>query len=338
MSKLKASVFIIPIITFLIIGILYFWWRYSTSPVNSKDTQAHTFLITKGQNVAKIGNNLKKEGLVRSDLVFRIYVKLTGRDKVIQAGQYKFAPNLTLEQVILTLVRGPQALWITYPEGLRHEEIAVRTIKALELTGSEATKYYNEFANLAESQEGFLFPDTYLFPKEASAGAIVRKMTETFESKFTDQMETDMKAKGLTKDEVVILASIIERETITDEERPIVAGILYNRLNIDMPLQVDATLQYIVGCKTAKVKQLPSQDCGWWGSPNIATKKADSPYNTYLNTGLPPAPIANPGLTSIKAAIYPQKTDYIFYLHGKDGKIRYGKTSQDHQENIQKYL
>src|SRR5688572_11532322 len=121
----------LPIIAIVIILIGYFWWRSAIAPVNTRDSSSHNFLISKGQSVSKIGDNLEKEGLIRNAFVFRLYVKLTGRDKSIQSGQYKLTPNLTMEQVIMTLARGPQALWVTYPEGLRREEVAARTIKTL---------------------------------------------------------------------------------------------------------------------------------------------------------------------------------------------------------------
>jgi len=328
----------LPILVLIIILGGYFAWRTSVSPVNTRDSSSHNFLIVKGQSVGKIGDNLEKEGVIRNSTVFKIYVKLTGRDKSIQTGQYKLSPNLSLEQVIMTLARGPQALWFTYPEGLRREEVAARTIKNLDLSSEEAKVFWNEFMSESKGQEGYLFPDTYLFPKEATAGAVVRKMTETFDAKFTDQMKTDMQAGNLTQDEVVTMASIIERETRTDAERPVVAGILYNRLNAGIALQVDATLQYTVGSKTCATIASPWKDCNWWTVPTSDDKATRSAYNTYLNPGLPPGPIANPGLSSIKAAIYPEDSDYLFYLHGADGQIHYAKTGQEHLENIQKYL
>ncbi len=328
----------LPLIALIIILAGYFWWRGSVSPVNSRDSSSHNFLIAKGQSVGKIGDNLQKEGLVRNSLVFKLYVKLTGRDKSIQAGLYKLSPNLTLEQVIMTLAKGPQALWFTYPEGLRREEVAAKTIKTLELSGNEAKQFWNDFMAESKGEEGYLFPDTYLFPKEATAGAIVRKMTSTFDSKFTDEMKKDMEEKGLTQEDVVTMASIIERETRTDAERPTVAGILYNRLNANHALQVDATLQYTEGTKTCATLNAPWVDCNWWQPPTPEDKATRSAYNTYLNTGLPAGPIANPGLSAIKAAIYPVDSDYFFYIHGNDGQIHYAKTGAEHEQNIEKYL
>lgn len=333
-----AKYLAIPIFALILIFLAYFWWQMSISPVNTRDSSSHNFLITKGQSVSQIGDKLQKEGVIRNSLVFKLYVKLTGKDKSIQSGQYKLSPNLTLEQVIMTLARGPQESWFTYPEGMRREEMAAKTIKGLELSGENAKAFWDDFISESRGQEGYLFPDTYLFPKEATAGAVVTKMTDNFESKFTEEMKKDMEEKSLTQEDVVILASIIERETNTDSERPIVAGILYNRLNAEMPLQVDATLQYTTGSRSCGTLAAPWLDCNWWQVPTAQDRETRSAYNTYLNTGLPPAPIANPGLSSIKAAIYPTDTDYFFYLHGKDGQIHYAKTGAEHEANIQKYL
>jgi UPF0755 protein len=172
--------------------------------------------------------------------------------------------------------------------------------------------------------EGYLFPDTYLFPLDVSATAVVAKMTDTFTSKT---LGLSPQGPNLTYAETVTLASILERETKTDAERPIVAGILVNRLNARMPLQVDASVQYAIG--TPK---------DWWPILALTDLKINSPYNTYKFAGLPPAPIANPGLSSLKAAFAPTANDYWYYIHDSSGQIHYAKTLSEHSANVAKFL
>ncbi len=185
------------------------------------------------------------------------------------------------------------------------------------------TAFISEFLRASESKEGYLFPDTYLFPKEASASSIVAKMVGTYNNK-TKNLKNQ---SGLTNKDAVILASLIERETKTNEERPMVAGIMLNRLNAGMPLQIDASVQYAVG--TAK---------DWWPILTLDDISTVSPYNTYKNKGLPPAPIANPGLSSLEAAFAPEDSDYWYYIHDPDGVIHYARTLAEHNSNIAKYL
>ncbi len=176
-----------------------------------------------------------------------------------------------------------------------------------------------------------MFPDTYLVPQDATAGAIITLFTAAFDKKVTPEMRADIRASGMTLHEVITLASIIEREGHTDEDRPIIAGILLNRLKAGWPLQADATLQFALGYQ--------SKEKTWWKKVLYdEDKKIDSPYNTYANTGLPPGPISNPGIASIRAAIYPKETSYWFYLHDPSGAVHYAETLDEHNANIAKYL
>lgn len=298
-----------PLIFVFCGAVVAYWFYQSVKPAAQKES-FKDFLITKGSSAAQIGNKLEKEELIRSSLAFKVYVQVSGQAGRIQTGEFRLSPNLSLFGIVKELLSGPRELWVTVPEGLRREEVADRFSKTL---GKEET-FTEEFLLLTEGEEGYLFPDTYLFPKTASASAIVAKMKRTF----------DAKTEGLAVDrETVILASLIERETKKDEERPIVAGILMNRLDIGMALQVDATIQYAKGD---------------WRPITALDKALNSPYNTYKFPGLPPGPIASPGLSSIKAAINPVETDYFFYLHDSEGNIYYAKTLEEHNRNVSRYL
>ncbi|MBI2268036.1 MAG: endolytic transglycosylase MltG [Candidatus Blackburnbacteria bacterium] len=326
---------IIPLFLVLFFLFLVIWWRNVSFPVNTRDSTPRDFLITKGQSTSSIAKKLEKEGLVKSEFAFRFYVQLTGRDKKIPAGEYRLSANSSLQQLVEILSKGPQELWVTVPEGLRREEIAVRTIKALGLEGERAQAFWEGFIEASSGKEGFLFPDTYLFARDIKPELVVSKLRSTFDSRVNGEMLSDLAKSGKTINEVIILASLIEREARGDEERPVVTGILLNRIKIGMALQADASLQYVTGSERCRKDWL---SCDWWKPPTAEDKTKRSAYNTYTNTGLPAGPISNPGISSIKAAIYPQDTSYLYYLHDNDGKVHYAKTLEEHNSNVSRYL
>ena len=214
-------------------------------------------------------------------------------------------------------------VWVTIIEGLRKEEIAEVVSDALEIPEVEI---------INKAEEGYLFPDTYLIPKEATADAVISILKNNFDVKFNDDLKNKAAKLGLTPEEVILIASLVEKEGYTDSDRPKVASVILKRLNIGMKLDIDATLQYALGYQP--------QEKTWWKKNLTAADKAiNSPYNTYTNAGLPPTPISNPGLSSIVAVINADPdTPYLFYLHGADGKLRLAKTLEEHQRNIEKYI
>ena len=196
----------------------------------------------------------------------------------------------------------------------------------------EKSKFLEEFLSQTAKKEGYLFPDTYLVPKEITAEKFIKLMENTYSQRTKD---LKLNNKHLDKDQALILASLIEREAKKDEERPVIAGILINRLNADWPLQVDASIQYaIANLKCQKV----NIDCDWWPGITKSDLEMKSSFNTYRNTGLPPSAISNPGLSSIKAAFDPAETEYWFYLHDPKGGIHYAKTIEEHNENVRLFL
>lgn len=294
-------------------------WFYKNSLSVSQTENFSYFVIEKGTSATQVGNKLQSEGLIKSALEFKIYLQFTGQTAKLQAGEFKLSPSFTLFETVDSLFKGPTELWVTIPEGLRREEIAAKFVMAL----NKEPSFTDEFLITSDGKEGHLFPDTYLFPRDASASTIVKKMTDTFDTKIKGIKNNS----GLTFEQVIVLASILERETKTDAERPVVAGILINRLNAGMPLQVDATVQYAVG--TSK---------NWWPVLTLNDLSIESSYNTYKNQGLPPTPIANPGISSIKGALNPTSNDYWYYIHDNSGKIHYAKTLAEHNANVSKYL
>lgn len=322
---MKKLVFL-PLIIFLGLAAGIVWFYVNVQPA-SGNIDFKNFLIVKGSTASEVGVGLQKAGLVKSALAFKIYTQFSGISNHIVAGEFRLSPSFNLFQTVDTLTKGPEEVWVTIPEGLRREEIAQRFATGLDRDST----FVAEFLDASKVEEGTLFPDTYLFPKDASASSVVNKMTRTFAAK-TNSLGV---SPGLSYDQRIILASILERETKTDEERPIVAGILINRLNAGMALQVDATVQYAVASARCKNQILK---CSWWEPLTKEDLGINSPYNSYKFTGLPPTPIANPGLSSIMAAFNPAQTDFWYYIHDSTGMIHYAKTLEEQNANITKYL
>jgi len=321
--------FIIPIFVFTT-GL--YWFSINSKPV-SNDIKLQDFLVIKGSSASQIGNKLNKEGFVKSSLAFKLHVQITGNTKKIQAGEYRLSPSLSLSGIVSELIKGPVGVWTTIPEGLRREEIAYKFAESLDK--EDKTTFIKEFLQASLGQEGYLFPDTYIFLKSVQAQSVAQKMRATFEKKVDFQMHEDLQKVGRSLNQAITVASLIERETKGEEEKPVVAGIIYRRLKADWPLQIDATLQYAVGSLKC---QTPYTKCNWWTSLIKEDLETNSPYNSYKLAGLPPAPISNPGLSSIKAAIYPEESDYWFYIHDSKGVIHFARTINEHNDNVRKYL
>lgn len=315
---MKKILFIFLFLTSILIG-CYFYISRLFSPVSSDKTSVD-FLITKGSSVSQIAINLEKNKLIKSSILFKFYVQITNSTNKIQAGEFQLSPNLSLSQIVNELKKGPKEIWVTIPEGLRREEVALKFAKSL----NKDDKFIKEFLDVSKDKEGYLFPDTYLFPKSATAIQIVDKMTSTFSKKIKD----------ITIEQIII-ASMLERETFSDSEKPIVAGIIYKRLKNKWPLQIDATLQYAIA--TAKC-QFANEKCNYWEQVTVNDKNITSLYNTYKNIGLPPTAIASAGLSSLKAAVNPEESEYWYYIHDDKGQIHFAKTLEEHNENISKYL
>lgn len=328
MKKL-TFLLILPVLLFFT-GI--YWYKLNSQPV-SRESNFKDFLITRGSSASQIGNKLQKEGLIKNGITFKLYVQITGNAGKIQSGEYRLSADYSLKKIVDELLRGPLGVWVTIPEGLRREEIAYRFVTTLDK--EDKNVFIEEFLQASVNQEGYLFPDTYIFLKNAQASAIVQKMRATFDKKVGSEILDDISSGGKSINQILTVASLVERETKGAEEKPIVAGIIYKRLKAGWPLQIDATLQYAVGglkCKETQVQ------CDWWSPLTKEDLGTNSLYNSYKFIGFPPSPIANPGLLSIKAATYPQESDFWFYLHDTGENIHYARTIQEHNDNVRKYL
>lgn len=316
--KRLSTLLIILIIFF--VGILL-WWNHGTAPVNKNDTSQKIFSVEKGLGVREIANKLKKDGLIRDPVAFFILVKELRLDGKIQAGDFRLSPSLSAEEIAKKLTFGTLDIWVTIPEGKRAEEVA-------SLLKDKIPQYSDSWITTLKSYEGYLFPDTYLFPRNADINLIVTIMRNNFDKKYNSIQPNPKNI--LTKEQIVILASLIEREAKDNEDRPLISSVLHNRLALGMPLQVDATVQYAIGFQ--------SDQNSWWKKDlTLDDLAVASAFNTYKNVGLPPEPIANPGLAALTAAMYPSSTDYLYYITDKSGVTHYAKTLKEQNANIAKY-
>lgn len=300
----------------------YFWWQYSIAPVDPSDKTPVVFVVRQGEGGKEIAAALSGDNLIHSSTGFYLLIKLLGIEKELQVGDFRLNKTMDARTIAMELTHGILDVWVTTLEGWRDEEIASQLNKDLDIPENQFILY---------AKEGYMFPDTYLIPRDATASAIAQILLDNFNTKVTAAMKADATRSGLTFAQTITLASIVEREGKTVQDKPVIAGILLNRIKLGMPLQVDATLQYALGYQ-------PFEKTWWKKDLTDDDKKIDSLYNTYANVGLPPGPISNPGIVSIKAAIYPTASDYLYYLHDKTGAVHYAKTIAEHEANIQKYL
>lgn len=312
-------------------ALLYKYYNLLLQPASlSPSSSQKLFVITPGQPLVQVAANLQKEHIIRNAFAFRLLVAQMGISQSIQAGDFNLSSGMSAKEIATVLTHGAIDVWVTLPEGLRIEEQADRIEQKLKFGASPDYKFdKKQYIQLAK--EGYMFPDTYLIPKDAAAQEVSDRLQQTFKQKIGNTLLNKGSQYGLSPQDAIILASILEKEAKTSEEKPIIAGILVNRLNIGLPLQVDATVAYAKGYDSGQNT--------WWSQITVADyQEVRSPYNTYLHLGLPPAPISSPGLDSVSAAVNPTQTDYYYYLHDTSGKIHYAKTAQEHNQNIQTYL
>ncbi len=258
--------------------------------------------------------------IIRHPLVFELVVRLFGKGRDIQEGAYKFARGqnaLTIAQRLLSGDFGIPTARITFYGGMSVREMAQKIAQVFPQISA------SDFIAAAQPYEGYLFPDTYTFSPSATAVTIVQTMRTNFAQK-TVALQQEASSTRHSFADIVTMASLVQDEANTTESQRMVAGILWNRVKKGMPLQVDAVFGYIYGKQTY--------------SPSLSDLQVNSPYNTYINAGLPPGPIGNPGLSALEAAAFPAKTSYLYYLTGKDGLMYYAVTYRQHLANERAYL
>jgi len=251
----------------------------------------------------------------------------------IAPGGYLLSKSMNAYELAQALAAGPYQKWVLIPPGKRKEQTAVILQKVLGWSDGIAQGF------ILAAEEGYLFPDTYLVDVDADPAEVISRLRVNFNEKFDAQLQKDLLAQNVRNDTALKIASLIERESGGETDKPIIAGIIWNRLNKGMRLEIDATVQYAMVTEDLKQKTTDPDNFNFWPFlPAGVVRKISSLYNTYLHEGLPPGPICSPGLAAIKAAVYPAETEAFYYLHSADKQIHTAKTYKEHQENIEKYL
>jgi UPF0755 protein len=300
------------------------------------------FVVQPNETVDSIAQRLHESGLVRSPSYFRFRVRLTSAGEKIIAGKYRLDTGMSTSQIIHTITSKDAALAqeveVRFQEGWRTEQFAEALVQvglapSVDdfMRATEDPKWNDKFSFLhtrpsGVALEGYLFPDTYELRQDATVDDIIETLLSNFEQRAAPQLIAQADALGMTLHQVVTMASIVEREAALPEERATIASVYYNRLAIPMPLQADPTVQYQLG-----------HAGDWWPTITGADLQQDGRYNTYLNPGLPPGPICNPGLASLQAALAPAQTDYLYFVAKGDGSHAFATTLQEHEQNVQQY-
>ncbi len=322
MKKITVLFFVL----LLSIASAYFFLNPFSAPKSESKIEIVT-LDTDRDDVA--GLTLSEKGFVKSMIAFEIALNLKGKHGKVQPGGYYLSKNMDTWTVIDKITKGPDLKWITVLEGMRKEQIGENLKLTFGWSDEELEKWNNTYTAMKyDYMEGVYFPDTYLIPVKENGLEIANRMINHFNEKLAPYLD-GFARKNIKWTTGLKLASIVQREAGGPSDMPIIAGILWNRLLIGQKLQADATIQYAKG-KTNGV---------WWPIVTPSDiKEIDSPYNSYKNAGLPPHPISNPGIDAIKAALNPEETDCIYYLHDSHGQIHCSVTYEEHLENIEKYL
>lgn len=318
------------IILIFILIFVFVFWRQIRTPLNASG-ETVIFKVEKGDSAKIIALNLKKAELIKNPFIFRLYVFLSLGQYGLKPGEYELSSNRSIRDIADTMVLGGvNEVLLTIPEGFNLKKIEERLVAAKLAKPGEAINY-KFVKNIppilsgkpkSASLEGYLFPDTYRFFKDASLSDILSKMIANLDAKLTSDLKASIASSGHSVYEILTMASLIEKEVRSDSDREVVSGILWKRLKAGIPLQVDATLVYITGRQ-----QIYEAD-----------KKINSPYNTYFYKGLPKGPIASPGLSAIRAAVFPKSSQYLYYLSTPDGKTIFSKTLDEHIRNKGIYL
>ncbi len=306
-----------------------------TRPLNSQAGERN-FKIESGQSVDSIAASLQEAGLIRDAESFRAYLIYSGLDTSIQAGEYKLSAAMSAIDIAREIQDASSTEVIfTVLAGWRMEEIAASLLTSgLAITPDEflaaarTPPYGFDFLEGAVSAEGFFFPDSYVLSRNTSVDELKSELLRNFALRLTSELTFAFERQGLTVYEAVTLASIVEREAVRDEEKPLIASVYLNRLNIGMKLDADPTVQYALG--------FDSVGGTWWTNPlSLTDLQFDSPFNTYVYRGLPPAPISNPGLDSLQAVAFPAETPYYYFRARCDssGYHSFAETFEEHVAN-----
>ncbi len=290
---------------------------FNSRPMLKQSSPDATFVINQGDSFSTIASRLHQNQLIRQPQIFMVQSFLLGLNNKLQAGGFRLSPSLSVRQIITKLSSGgSHDYWLKILPGWRLDQVE----QALD----------NKFS-LPDSKEGYLFPDSYLLPDYYNLDQILALIDQNFQKNIDKASQSATFESKLSTSDFLIIASLLEREAKSLGDKQIMAGIIFNRLSLSMPLQVDATVQYVRDSLFPKPDQ-------YWLPVSKANLSLKSPYNTYLSPGLPPGPICNPGFDSLFAVYHPTASDYLYYISDNSGQIHYAKSLEEHNQNISDYL
>jgi UPF0755 protein len=332
MEKINLKILTSTLLVLLVCGGIFFFSELSSfvkKPFNSAANEK-VFIIKPGQSLSIIAENLEKESIVSNKTFFKLFTKFKKADKKLQAGEYILSASKSPSQILEILLKGKVKLYrLTLPEGVNTKQIASLVEKAglcgktrfIDLCHDKS--FIFSLGLKSTSLEGYLFPDTYFFPKHTSCKTVITTMVSHFKRIFTKTWRARAKTLGFSVHDIVTLASIIEKETGNTLERPLISSVFHNRLKKNMRLESDPTVIYGINNFDGNIKK--------------KHLKMMTPYNTYQIKGLPIGPIANPGALSLQAALYPAQTDYLFFVSKKNKTHHFSKTIREHNQAVKKY-
>ncbi|MBQ1793712.1 MAG: endolytic transglycosylase MltG [Peptostreptococcaceae bacterium] len=323
----------IVLLILLVVGYIYI----QIGPYNKNSKKDILVEIPNGATLTKVSSILEENKLIKNKVLFKVVSKFKEDNNGVKAGKYLLSQKYSNSEILDILISGKtynDGIKVTIPEGSTYKEVIkyltnkkIGKAEVYEELINNPKEFYDKYKFLDEKDittlEGFLYPDTYYFEKDMSEKDVISAMLKRFSEVYTPELKEKQKKMGLTLQQVINMASIIEKEAVKDVDRPKIAGVFYNRLEIGMPLQSDATIHYIFDERKHIV--------------SYSDLKIDSPYNSYLNKGLPPTPISNPGIKSIEAALEPEDNDYLYFVATVDGGNNYSKTYDEHLKYVKEY-
>lgn len=311
------------------VGVVWFWNAAYTD--RSSPPAPAQIVVARGATFSEVARQLAAAGIIDNVLAFRVLARLRGEEAEVRAGEYRFDAHRSASEVLQALVSGGAqvAVWVSIPEGFTADQIARRLQDAGVGTAADFEgAFHGESIQLDGSTtrglEGYLFPSTYLIPLGASPAQVAGQLTQEFLRELPSDAAARARALKVSVPQAVTVASLVEREAKADVDRPAIAAVIYNRLRLGMPLQVDATIEYALPAHKSEL--------------SYADLRIDSPYNTYVHTGLPPTPIANPGRPSLEAALHPSKSDNLYYVYCGNGRHVFARTLAEHNANVARCL
>ena len=321
MKKILIFLFFVILVTFP------FYW-YFFGPVSGSN-ESKIFIIPKNIDGFNLVQKLEREKFIKKNKVLEYYIDTFTFFTELKPGGYRLSKNMWAFDVFKKINGKPDLVWISYSSCLRKEQIAEILAEGLDWNSEQLTKWNTVYTNLKQEYfEGVYYPDTYLIPVDEDGEQIAKRLINRFNEKFAP-LANRYVAANIRWVTGIKIASLIAREAAGIYDMKLISGIIWNRLDKGMPLQIDATMQYTLG---------KNKEGKWWGAIDLKEQKNDSPYNSYFYKGLPPTPICSPNIDYIDAALNPEETNCLFYLHDHFKQIHCAVTYEEHLENIKKYL